>query len=201
MQDKKTPSRRQAVSDESRQLLEQSATALFASRMYDEISIDVIAQNAGMTKGAFYHHFQSKKEIFEACYRSQIERIIQSVNSRKDASDAVEAAIEKTGAFLQFVLSHHTELISLDKAISVLGWPLWKKMESEAFFPLISQSLSQLQTESRLVNQPIPLLCDMLHGILFNAVMSMAHAANPKSSMQDSMAIFKRFFNALIESS
>ena len=41
-----------------------AAQALFVLNNYDDVTMTKIAQEAGMTKGAIYHHFKSKKELF-----------------------------------------------------------------------------------------------------------------------------------------
>jgi AcrR family transcriptional regulator len=44
---------------QTRALLVEAATALFASQGYDRTSVEAVIQQAGVSKGAFYHHFDS----------------------------------------------------------------------------------------------------------------------------------------------
>ena len=192
-------SRRDHVSEETRLLLETSASALFAACKYEEVSIDQIAANAGLTKGAFYHHFPTKSDVFEACYRAQINRIVQFIQTTDQPNDSPTMALQRANTFVTYVLHHHKQLIGLDKAISVLGWSRWKKMDTEAFYPLITEPLALMQSQGLLSVQSIPLLADMLHGILFNAIMAMSQSENPNQTMGMSMEIFKSFFLSLLQ--
>jgi AcrR family transcriptional regulator len=49
----------------TREHILQVATRLFLQSNYDGVSIQDITRAAGMTKGALYHHFTSKEQLFE----------------------------------------------------------------------------------------------------------------------------------------
>lgn len=50
---------------------------MFASRSYDEISIDDIAEEAGISKGLLYHYFQSKREFYVEAIRASSLHLLQ----------------------------------------------------------------------------------------------------------------------------
>ena len=50
--------------EETRSHLLDVAGELFAERGYDATSVAAICARAGVTKGAFYHHFKSKQAVF-----------------------------------------------------------------------------------------------------------------------------------------
>jgi AcrR family transcriptional regulator len=52
--------------DRTRTSLVEAASRLFATRGYDATAVDAIVQEAGVSKGAFYHHFDSKDELLDA---------------------------------------------------------------------------------------------------------------------------------------
>jgi AcrR family transcriptional regulator len=60
---------RLAVGERREQLLD-LGLRLFGSKPYDEISIEEIAQLAGMSKGLLYHYFPSKRDFYVACLRA-----------------------------------------------------------------------------------------------------------------------------------
>lgn len=41
-----------------------SAITLFSSKGFDQVSIDQLMQHAGLTRGAFYAHFESKEAVY-----------------------------------------------------------------------------------------------------------------------------------------
>lgn len=54
----------QRRSEETRMRLLQAALQLFAQTGYDATGVSDICEHAGVSKGAFYHHFPSKQAIF-----------------------------------------------------------------------------------------------------------------------------------------
>jgi len=65
---------RQRRSLETRDLMLDAAYRLFASQGYGQTSVDGIIAEAGASKGAFYHHFASKEELFRALLEDRIRR-------------------------------------------------------------------------------------------------------------------------------
>jgi AcrR family transcriptional regulator len=52
--------------DRTRTTLIDAASTLFAAKGYDAVAVDTIVQEAGVSKGAFYHHFDSKDDLLDA---------------------------------------------------------------------------------------------------------------------------------------
>ena len=68
----------------SRERILNSAGRLFTERGYAKVSIDQVMQSAGMTRGAFYAHFRSKKELYAAAIPAAAR---QRVGTRPLATD------------------------------------------------------------------------------------------------------------------
>jgi AcrR family transcriptional regulator len=71
----------QQRSEETRSHILQSALTLFSKNGYDATSVAEICQAAGVSKGAFYHHFASKQAVFQ----SLLEGWLTSLNLQMDA--------------------------------------------------------------------------------------------------------------------
>src|SRR6201986_3897308 len=78
---------------ETRTRLLDSAAQLFARGGYEGASVDLIAENAGYSKGAFYSNFESKEAIFlellDLHKRREIEALAQLVARDVSASELV----------------------------------------------------------------------------------------------------------------
>ncbi len=81
------PTPRAASAEQTRARLLDAAIARFAAHGLDA-SFDAVAADAGVTKGALYHHFASKAGLVEAVYREAIQR---------HAARVVAASSEGTG--------------------------------------------------------------------------------------------------------
>src|SRR5262245_989289 len=61
--------------DERRSQLLELGSELFSTRSYDDISIDEVAQIAGISKGLLYHYFRSKREFYVETIRADSMRL------------------------------------------------------------------------------------------------------------------------------
>lgn len=64
---------------------------LFAEKGYDKTSMQEIVDALGMSKGAIFHHFRSKEDIFNAVMKRQFELVIEEVNQWLDEMQALSA--------------------------------------------------------------------------------------------------------------
>ncbi len=69
------PARHRLQIDERRAQLLALGMRLFAERSYDEVSIDDIAEAAGVSKGLLYHYFGSKRDFYVATVRDAAETL------------------------------------------------------------------------------------------------------------------------------
>src|SRR5579885_2891538 len=62
----RTPSSKAGRAESPRRALLDSARSLFGERGYAGTSVDEVVRHAGLTKGALYHHFRDKDDLFRA---------------------------------------------------------------------------------------------------------------------------------------
>jgi AcrR family transcriptional regulator len=132
--------------DQTKQDLLNAALAVFSHKGYAATRLSDIAQAAGVTRGAIYHHFGGKEELF----------ISLLDDASEISSQAIEQAIAQGGGLLE-VLSHimintfnlieddrrFRQVMALSLATSNLDLLAQRKyQEAEALVESISQSLS-----------------------------------------------------------
>jgi AcrR family transcriptional regulator len=88
----------QQRSEETRARIIDSAMKLFSSRGYNTTSVDDICAEAGISKGAFYHHFESKQALFLALLDGWLQAIDKAIEASKDQT-APETFMQMTEAF------------------------------------------------------------------------------------------------------
>ncbi len=77
------------------QILE-AATAVWAEKGYHSARVDDVAERAGLSKGAVYHHFESKLDIFTAVAEKMMGELTTMVN----AAVAARISVAETLGFL-----------------------------------------------------------------------------------------------------
>jgi AcrR family transcriptional regulator len=81
--------------EERRARLLELGLRLFGSRPYDDVSVEEIAQMAGVSKGLLYHYFPSKRDFYVACLEeaaTEVRRTLQS-DQRLGPEDRVRAVL------------------------------------------------------------------------------------------------------------
>jgi AcrR family transcriptional regulator len=88
----------QQRSEETRTKITDSAIKLFSSSGYNKASVDDICAEAGISKGAFYHHFESKQALFLALLDGWLQNIDNAIDASKELT-APETLLQMTNAF------------------------------------------------------------------------------------------------------
>ena len=88
----------QQRSEETRIKIMESAIKLFSTQGFNKASVDDICNEAGISKGAFYHHFKSKQELFLALLDGWLQAIDTAIEASKDKT-APETFMQMTEAF------------------------------------------------------------------------------------------------------
>jgi AcrR family transcriptional regulator len=81
--------------DQTRQAIVAAALALFAERGFAATSVQDIADQAGVTKGAFYHHFDSKNAVFLEIYSILPNHFLRTVREITSADLPARAALRR----------------------------------------------------------------------------------------------------------
>jgi len=108
----------------------QSARQLFAAQGFEHTGVDQICRNAGISKGAFYHHFCSKDDLFLRLLEDWTESIRTQINQRFDHSASIQEGFLQTSSSLKEIIdgsSNHLPLLFEFWQHSVKDPVLWEK--------------------------------------------------------------------------
>jgi len=112
-----------------------AARKLFASDGFDAASIDAIAAKAGVAKGAVYHHFDSKEEIFTRVLEDvQAEIAALPVSAATRAmTDVLDQIAAETLRYLLAATEPSRKRILLIDGPAVIGWKKWREIDDRFF--------------------------------------------------------------------
>ena len=115
-----------------------AARRLFAERGYADVGTEEIVREAGVTRGALYHHFAGKRELMRAVYE-QLEAELSAEFARSVTPGADPLTILRDGAetFLDQCLEPEVQQIALLDAPAVLGWEDWREINAKYALGLI----------------------------------------------------------------
>lgn len=149
-----TTSPRTRMSPDSRreQLLD-LGVQLFSSRTLDELSIDVLAEAAGISRGLLYHYFGNKQEFHEAVVRRAVDDLIE-VTAPVDLPDLLSRMVVSLENYVGYVVDHHTAYVSIVRAASS-GNPTMHEIYESALIALIDR-IWESATEAELAEVGLP---------------------------------------------
>jgi len=185
-------------SEETRQALITEARALFAQRGFAGVGTEEIVRAARMTRGALYHHFESKEDLFRAVYeeveRELVERIAATALSAADPLEALRAGAR---AFLDACEDPAVQRIALIDAPSVLGWEQWREIGLRYGFGLVQGTLEAAMDAGLIERQPVRPLAHLLLGSIDEAGMLVARADDRGETKRAVAAAIDRYLDAL----
>ncbi len=183
------PRRTQAErSQATREALISAARAMFAERGFADVGTEQIVRAAGVTRGALYHHFEGKRELFEAVYEQVEAELAERIASgalQANASSPLEAMRAGAEMFLAACTEPEAQRIVLLDGPSVLGWDRWREIAADHGLGLIEATLQAAVEAGAIEAQPVRPLAHVLMGALDEAAMLVARAEDPEAMRAD----------------
>lgn len=178
--------RRAAYAEATKRELVEVARRLFTARGYSHTSIDDVVEEAGVTKGALYHHFDNKLELF-AAVAEQVEadltaRIARGPVGVQEPWDALLSGIER---YLDECMNPEVERILLLEAPTVLGWERWRDLEARYGLGLTIVALELAMEAGALRRQDPEPLAHLLLGALGEGATYIVRAKSRKNARKE----------------
>jgi AcrR family transcriptional regulator len=128
----------------AREALIEAATQLFIERDYADVSTDEILRRAGVSRGALYHHFPGKVDLFRAVFEASETRVLERIaQSALSADGPFEAMVMVSRAYLREAeTSVELRRIGIMQSRAVLGWEGWREVASRLGLALAEASLA-----------------------------------------------------------
>jgi len=164
--------RQAARSASTRAKLIRAARVLFARHGYAAVSTEQIVRRAGVTRGALYHQFARKEDLFTAVYE-QVEqdltdRLIALVSGTSSPFEAMRAGVR---TFLDACRTPEMQRIVLIDGPSVLGWDRWREIGQQNGLGLIEGVLNAAIEAGEIDPVAVTPLAHMLGGALDEAAL------------------------------
>ncbi|MGV3622690.1 MAG: TetR/AcrR family transcriptional regulator [Archangium sp.] len=155
----------------------------FAKHGYADASVDTIAAELGLTKGAVYYHYENKQALFEAALRDVQADVVTRIDAAS-SKDAVEAVKRGCDAFLAIALDDEMRRVVLTDGPSVLGWSKWRAIDAEFGLGTLIEGLQACKDEGRLQGADVNTVAHLISGALNEAVFLIADAVDRGQSHQ-----------------
>jgi AcrR family transcriptional regulator len=184
--------------DATRAALSAAARLLFTERGYAATSTTEIVERARVTRGALYHHFAAKEELFRAVFEQLEGEVTEHVAEEALTSpDPLEQLRRGTRAYLEACIDPAVQRVVLLDGPSVLGWETWQEIEQRYGYGLVVAGVEAAMAAGLISAQPVEPLAHVLFGALTEAGMVVARADEPRTARADMEAAMDRLLDGL----
>ncbi|MGV0790742.1 TetR/AcrR family transcriptional regulator [Mycolicibacterium sp. XJ1819] len=189
-----TDSERRARGDRTRRTLVDAGRALFVEKGYFNTSIgDLVTASDVGTRGAFYHHFKDKAELFRAVFE-EVERdlTLRSLASPPSGADSWERLCAGLHGFLESATEPEVQRIMLVDGPVVLGWQTLRAIQEGNSIALINEMVRNAIAEGVIDDLPVAELTHMLVASLEEGALLVAHAKSPGRARRQAAKVLDR---------
>jgi AcrR family transcriptional regulator len=187
--------RKAEQSEATRRAILEAATELFGERGYAETPLEDVVARAGVTRGALYHHFKDKVDLFHQVHHEVIQSRVHSAVLAAMKGNAWDRLTRGCGAFLDlFIDPAFRRIVTLDSR-SVLEHHQDKHDDEDK--QMLLNALQAAVDEGFIEPQPLEPLCHLLMGALSEAALMIARSDDAKKTRNEVGAGFERLLGGL----
>lgn len=165
-----------------------AARELFVGDGFAAASVDSICAGAGVTRGAFYHHFSNKEHVFREVYAAEQEKLAvivrQAFQARRDPWDGVAAGCRR---LLEASLEPAVRRITLVEAPAALGWSAMRDIQAGCKEQM-RRGLAIAMEAGCIPDRPPAPATSLLYGGICESALDIARAPDQRAALEDSLA-------------
>jgi AcrR family transcriptional regulator len=177
----------QERSEATTSALVDAARDLFAQDGHAATSLDAVVAKAGVTKGALYHHFAGKRELFAAVFAAEQQKLSEAVAAAYAAhEDPWEAFRAGCRSFVETCQEPGVQRIVLIDAPAALGWEEIRRIESGSLEMMVL-GIERAIAAGRIAPRPPRQLAHLLFGAICEIAMVVARTPDQSVSLREAV--------------
>lgn len=191
--------RRQDMMDETRAKLIDAGRRAFATKGFAAASMDDLTAEAGLTRGALYHHFGDKRGLLAAVV-AQVdgEMASRAQQAGGDAEDDFAGLLAEGAAYIAMALDPEIKRIVLLDGPAFLGdpsqWP-----SQNACLAITRQTVARLMADGVMQSVDAEAAARLLNGAALNAALWVASCDDPHAVLPHAIAVFRLMAEGLLK--
>jgi AcrR family transcriptional regulator len=192
--------RRAEHSSDTRGALIAAARRLFAAQGYDGTGTEQIVADARVTRGALYHHFRDKADLFRAVMAEAAGSVAQRLIDEQLASESPSPLAEvRSGvaAFLDVCMDGDFQRIVLVDGPRVLGSDAWEELVERYGRGILEEWLNRCMEAGELAAVPVRALARLLIAMLTEASLAIARSTDPAQTRAELGIVLDRLLTGL----
>lgn len=167
--------------DTTRAALRAAARELFATKGFAAAGREEIVERAGVTRGALYHHYASKEELFAAVYEEvEAEAMGRVAEASMAGTDPLDRLRRGAAAYLGIAAEPTFTRICLVDAPAVLAPEVRREVSERHVVGLVQAALEECMDGGQIERQPVAPLARVLLAALMEAATMIAQGVEPR---------------------
>ena len=174
------------------------ARRFFADRGYAETATEESVRRARVTRGALYHHFKDKQDLFRAVLHQEQSRVAaKCAEAAAKQSDPWRALMAANEAFLEACLDPAVQQIVLIDAPAVLGLEGFRQSDESYYLAGLKAAIEAAIAAGIIEPQPVESLAHMIMGSMNEAARLIAYASDKQRARREVSESANRIWNSL----
>ena len=177
------------------------ATREFSRKGYAAASTEDIVRLAGVTRGALYHHFKNKQDLFLAVFKEAQREIGRRIEAHAEMeSDLWRQLIAGCRAFLEASSDPVLQKIVVIDAPSVLDWRVYREVDATmpgSGLSLLKECLAELIHAKIIRPLPVEALAHLLSGAMDEAAVWIAQSPDSKKAQKEAQSALETLLSSL----
>ncbi|MBX6391762.1 MAG: TetR/AcrR family transcriptional regulator [Frankia sp.] len=201
-----TRGRRNDQTADTRQALVAAARRRFAGQGYAGTGTEEIVADAKVTRGALYHHFKDKADLFREVMKQVASEVaaalVESELSREEGEPADAWTQIRTGVHSLLDISTRTDIdfqrIVLVDGPAVLGSDAWNTLVEQHGYRLLSEWLERAIAEGSIAPVPVAPLTRLVAALLAEASIYVARSPDPMKARRETGQALDHLLHGLV---
>ncbi|MED3553120.1 TetR/AcrR family transcriptional regulator [Cytobacillus praedii] len=179
------------------QILMEIARQHFTEYGYANVTLEEIAQEANVTRGALYHHFKNKKGLFLAVFEVVQKEIGEHVEAAAaQSNNSWQQLINGCQAYLEGAVVSQNQRILLIDGPAILGWDTFRKMDEKYSMNSLREQLQFMQERELIKHISVEAMTHCLSGAMNEAVLWISDHSDQKDVIEEVMIVLKHMLES-----
>jgi AcrR family transcriptional regulator len=177
---------------------------LFAEQGFAHTGTPQIVAEAGVTRGALYHHFADKTDLFKAVYEHVEAELVEAIwtaalAETRDTPAETALAHLRAGAeaFVDASLDPQVHRITLIDAPVVLGWEQWKRIDADYGLGVVRLALQRATDAGALRPLPLDTLAHTVLGALTETALLVARSEDSQAARNEAVEVIHALIDGI----
>ena len=167
---------RVAQGAETQKALRRQARKLFAQKGYSGANTNELVGRARVTKGALYHHFANKRELYQAVVEDMEQELVERIEAAGAGLPPWERLAAMCTAYVDACRDPALARMLVLEAPAVLGWKTWCNLEQQYEVAAFARCLKEADG----LQEPAETLAQVILGALTTGARVIATAPDPE---------------------